>query len=374
MGSTAGDMARALGRTGLKNTTQPDGVGPMGYNPCMAWSVLGHEWAIELLKQHIRAGGVRHAYLFTGPDQVGKRTLALAFAMALTCAKPPSPGEACGECQTCASMRLGTHPDLSVIRLMEGESEVKIDQVRELQHQLALTPRQAGRRIALLIDFDLASDEAQNALLKTLEEPADRVVLLLTAASTSRLFPTLISRCEVLNLRPVHPEVIEQALVADGEPTESARVLAAISGGRPGAARGLRSDPEQLAQRGAALDDLARLLSANRNERFAAAETWARKRTRAEELEAVRRRVRPRLITWLTLWRDALLVSHDVKTHLANPDRTADLERLAGSLSREALAAGVTAIQTALDRLDRYANIQLTLETLMIDLPRLPAR
>jgi DNA polymerase-3 subunit delta' len=271
-------------------------------------------------------------------------------------------------------MRSEVHPDLSVIRLIEGESEVKIDQVRELQHRLALTPRQAGRRIALLVDFDLASDEAQNALLKTLEEPADRVVLLVTAGSITRLFPTLVSRCEVLNLRPVHPEVIERALLADGEPAESARLLAAISGGRPGAAWGIRSDPEQLAQRSAALDDLARLLSANRNDRFAAAETWARKRTRTEELEAVRRRVRPRLITWLTLWRDALLVSHDVKTHLANPDRTADLERLAGSFSREALAAGVNAIQTALDRLDRYANIQLTLETLMLDLPRLPAR
>jgi DNA polymerase III subunit delta' len=353
---------------------RPSRVWLMGYNARMAWPVLGHEWAIELLKQHIRAGGVRHAYLFTGPDQVGKRTLALAFAMVLTCPEAPSTGEACGRCRACASIQSESHPDLSIVRLIDGESEVKIDQVRELRRQLALTPLQAERRIALLVDFDLASDEAQNALLKTLEEPAERVVLLLTAGSTSRLFPTLVSRCEVLNLRPVHPDVIERALMADGEPAESARLLAALSGGRPGAAKGMRADPEQLSQRSAALDDMARLLSANRNERFTTAETWSRKRTRAEELEAVRRRVRPRLITWLTLWRDALLVSHGVKTHLANPDRTADLERLAGSFSREALAAGVTAIQAALDRLDRYANIQLTLETLMLDLPRLPAR
>jgi DNA polymerase III subunit delta' len=350
------------------------GVRLMGYNARMAWSVLGHEWAVELLKQHIRAGGVRHAYLFTGPDQVGKRTLALAFAMALTCPEAPSAGEACGMCRTCAAIRSESHPDLSVVRLMEGESEVKIDQVRELQRQLALTPRQTGRRIALLVDFDLASGEAQNALLKTLEEPAERVVLLLTAGSTAGLFPTLVSRCEVLNLRPVHPDVIARALMLDGDTAENAHLLAALSGGRPGAARGLRADSEQLAQRNAALDDLARLLSASRNERFTTAETWARRRKRDEELEAVRQRVRPRLNTWLTMWRDALLVSHGVKTHPANPDRAVDLERLAGSFSREALAAGVTAILTALDRLDRYANIQLTLETLMIDLPRLPAR
>jgi DNA polymerase-3 subunit delta' len=345
----------------------------MRYNARMTWPILGHEWAVDLLKRHIQAGGVRHAYLFTGPDQVGKRTLALAFAMALTCPEAPSPGEACGRCRTCASIRAEAHPDLSVIRLIEGDSEIKIDAVRELQHQLALTPRQAGRRVALLVDFDEASPEAQNALLKTLEEPADKVVLLLTAGSTSRLFPTLVSRCEVLNLRQVHPEMIEQALKADGEPAESARLLAALSGGRPGAARTLRADPEQLVQRSAALDDMARLLSANRNERFAAAEAWARRRRKDEELEAVRRRVRPRLNTWLTLWRDALLMSHDAQARLANPDRAADLERLVGSFSREALASGVTAIQTALDRLDRYANIQLTLETLMLDLPRLPA-
>ncbi len=346
----------------------------MGYNAAMAWSILGHAWAIDLLRRHLRAGGVRHAYLFTGPDQVGKRTLAVAFAQALTCPEAPEPGEACGRCRTCETMRAGTHPDLSIVRLVPGDSEIKIDQVRELQRQLALTPRQAARRIALLVDFDAANESAQNALLKTLEEPAEKVVLLLTAGSSAGLLPTLLSRCEVLNLRPVNPAVIERALKDDGEPAERARLLAALSAGRPGLGRALQSDSEQLARRSAALDEMGRLLSANRGERFAAAEAWARKRKSNEELDAVRRRAGELLGTWLTLWRDALLVSHAAQDHLANPDRQADLERLAGSCSREMLAAGVSALRTALDRLDRYANIQLTLETLMLDLPRLPAR
>ena len=353
---------------------RPGAAGPMDYNAPVAWSILGHAWAIDMLRRHLRAGGVRHAYLFAGPDQVGKRTLAVAFAMALTCPEPPEPGEACGQCRTCLTVRAETHPDLSVVRLKPGDSEIKIDQVRELQRQLALTPRQAARRVALLVDFDAANEPAQSALLKTLEEPAEKVVLLLTAGSIAGLLPTLVSRCEVLNLRPVNSEVIEQALMDDGEPADRARLLAALSAGRPGLARALKSDPEQLARRSAALDEMGRLLSANRGERFAAAEAWARKRKSSEELESVRRRVGELLSTWLTLWRDALLVSHDAQDHLANPDRKPDLERLAGACSREALAAGVSAIQTALDRLDRYANIQLTLETLMLDLPRLPAR
>jgi len=346
----------------------------MGYNPAMTWDILGHTWAAELLKQHIAAGSVRHAYLFTGPEQVGKRTLALAFAMALNCSQPPAAGEACGRCRTCVGLKAESHPDLSVVRLQPDDSEIKIDAVRELQRRLALTPHQSRFRTALLVDFELASESAQNALLKTLEEPAEKVVLLVTARATAGLLPTLVSRCEVLNLRPLNPDSIEQALRAEGEAPERARLLAALSAGKPGLARSLAGDAEQLARRTTALDEMGSLMSATRGERFAAAEAWARKRKRTEELEAVRRRVEEMLTTWLTLWRDALLLSHGTQAHLANPDRQADLERLASALSREALAAGVLAIRTTLERIDRNANIQLTLENLMLDLPRLPGR
>ena len=346
----------------------------MGYNPDMNWSVLGHAWAVDLLQRHLRAGSVRHAYLFTGPDQVGKRTLALAFAMALNCTEPPQPGEACGRCRSCAGLKQERHADLSVVRIGADESEIKIDTVRELSRHLSLTPLEARRRIALLVDFDLASVQAQNALLKTLEEPPEAVVLLLTARSTANLLPTIVSRCEVLSLRPLNPEQIEHALGADGLPPEQARLLAAISGGRPGLARALAADDELLTRRTAALEELRTLMSGGRGERFAVAESLARKLKNSEELESVRRRVEERLLTWLTLWRDALLLSHGADAHLANPDRRADLERLVSSFSPEALAAAVLAVQTTLDRLDRNANIQLALENLMLDLPQPPGR
>ena len=224
------------------------------------------------------------------------------------------------------------------------------------------------------MDFDLASVQAQNALLKTLEEPPEAVVLLLTARSTANLLPTIVSRCEVLNLRPLNPEQIEHALGADGLPPEQARLLAAISGGRPGLARALAADDELLTRRTAALEELRTLMSGGRGERFAVAESLARKLKNSEELESVRRRVEERLLTWLTLWRDALLLSHGADAHLANPDRRADLERLVSSFSPEALAAAVLAVQTTLDRLDRNANIQLALENLMLDLPQPPGR
>jgi DNA polymerase-3 subunit delta' len=346
----------------------------MGYNPAMGWPVLGHAWAVELLQQHLRADRVRHAYLFTGPEQVGKRTLALAFAMALNCTQPPQPGEPCGRCRACTGLKQEKHPDLSIVRIGPEDTQIKIDAVRDLQRQLSLTPLEARRRIALLVDFEQANDEAQNALLKTLEEPPAAVVLLVTARSTANLLPTLISRCEVLNLRPLSLPEIERALLAEGVPAEKARLLAAVSSGRPGLARSLAADEDQLERRTTALDELKGLMTASRGERFAAAEAWARKRRSTEELEAVRRRIEERLSTWLTLWRDALLTSYGSETYLANPDRQPDLERLVGSLSPEALAAGVAVLQTTLDRIDRNANIQLTLENLMLDLPRVSGR
>lgn len=374
-----GDEIGSGAAMGVKNTmpVAPGHAGArgwMGYNPAMFASVLGHAWAVDLLQRHLRAGRVRHAYLFTGPDQVGKRTLALAFAMALNCLEPVRPGEACGRCRSCSGLKREQHADLSVVRIGADESEIKIQAVRELQRHLSLTPHEARRRLALLVDFELASVQAQNALLKTLEEPPEGVVLLLTARSTANLLPTIVSRCEALNLRPLDPALIEQALRADGLPPELARLLAAISGGRPGLARTLAADEELLTRRAAALDELMRLMAAGRGERFAVAEKLARKHKTSEELESVRRRAEEALLTWLTLGRDALLLSHGADAHPANPDRRADLERLARSLSPEALAAAVRALQTTLERLDRNANIQLALENLMLDLPRLPGR
>lgn len=344
----------------------------IGYNPAMGWEVLGHAWAVDLLQRQLRAGRLRHAYLFTGPDQVGKRTLALEFAMALNCAQPPGPGEACRGCRPCTGLRTEAHPDLSVVRIEPDDSQIKIDAVRGLQHQLSLTPLEARHRIALLVDFELANEEAQNALLKTLEEPPQAVVLLVTARSTADLLPTLISRCEVLQLRPLSPADIEQALRTEGVPAEKARLLAAVSAGRPGLARSLAANEDLLERRATALDELQELMTGSRGERFAFAESWARKRKSTEELEAVRRRVEERLATWLTLWRDALLIAYGADVHLANPDRRGDLERMLSSLTPQALAGGVDTIQTTLDRIDRNANIQLTLENLMLDLPRLP--
>ena len=167
----------------------------------MNWGMLGHEWAVDLLRQHVAQGRARHAYLFTGPQGVGRRTLALRLAQALNCQAPPAPGDPCGTCSSCVHLQAMQHPDLAVVRAEQEGGTLKVDQVRELQHALALSPYEARFRVALLLRFEEAHISAANALLKTLEEPAPQVVLMLTATSPE----SLSTVCALITLKPNQP-------------------------------------------------------------------------------------------------------------------------------------------------------------------------
>jgi DNA polymerase-3 subunit delta' len=172
------------------------------------WNLLGHEWAVQLLSGQLERNSLRHAYLITGPAGVGRRTLALSLAQAVNCPTPLAPGFPCQTCRTCSQIARQQHPDLAIIQAEEVGGTLKVDQVRELQRSLNLAPYQARYRVALLLRFEEAHPSAANALLKTLEEPASQVILILTASSPDALLPTVVSRCEVFRLRPHTPDAL----------------------------------------------------------------------------------------------------------------------------------------------------------------------
>jgi DNA polymerase-3 subunit delta' len=347
--TVAGMQEIAVGKLGI------------GYNPRVAWNLVGHSWAVDLLKRDIQHQRVGHAYLFTGPDGVGKRTLALRFAQALSCQSPPTPGETCGRCRGCRLVPACTFPDLHVVEADSVGGTLKVDQIRDLQRQLALSPLEAPRRIALLLRFHEASDGAANALLKTLEEPPPNVVLLLTARSAEALPATVPSRCEVVPLRALPRGEIEQVLRARGVGEARAALLGGVAGGRPGEAFRLLSDEEELERRSAWLDDLMDILRGNRRERFSRMEALAR--DRAATLAVLQE--------WQGFVRDVVLVASASGVQLVHRDRHEDVQTLAANEGLAAWVRALGALDQAQERIRCKANLRLALEVLALELPRL---
>jgi DNA polymerase-3 subunit delta' len=331
----------------------------------MAFNLIGHEWAVELLQRNAAQNRLRHAYLFTGPEGVGKRTLVGEFARLLLCAAEPKP---CGQCRHCQLAAKGSHPDLLTIApIISGKrvraEKIKIEPVRQLIYDLTLKPVEAKRRVARLLNFDAANAETMNALLKTLEEPPDNVVLLLTAEGPESLLPTIVSRCEVIQLRPLPLATVKEALITQWlVSAEQAELLAHLSGGRLGWAVRLAQENELLEERGQKLNDVQMLIAASRVVRFQYAEKLAR--------ETSLDRVQATLEVWQSFWRDVLLAGARANAPLTNLDYAPHIEQLAQKVPLEAVRATLTATHRTSELLERNVNARLALENLLLDWPR----
>jgi len=328
----------------------------------MTWSIYGHEWAAELLSNHIASGGVRHAYLFCGPSGVGRRTLALRFVQALNCLQPPAPGQACGSCRMCDQTMREQQADLHVIRIAEDASNIKVEQIRDLQRLLALSPYQARYRVALLLGFEKATAGAQNALLKTLEEAPEKAILLLTADSPDNLLPTIVSRCEVLRLRPMGVDNLASTIQSSQNiQTDQARIIAHVSGGRPGLALSLVTDQAAFENRQAWLTNLHVALIGGTIDRFHLAEKLSRDKNKLREGMRI----------WLTYWRDLILATSGAQAPLTNLDYTETLQQVAVQLDFPTAHRCAAALEEALESIDLNLNPRLLVEVTLMDWPRI---
>jgi len=319
------------------------------------WQVVGHKWAVDLLKRALASERVAHAYLLTGPPQIGKRSLALNFAQALNCLDQEKP---CGQCLACSKIAHGSHPDVQVI---QGEGRtIKIDQMRTLRHEAALFPLEGRWKVYIIRQMEQATAEAANCLLKTLEEPPSHVILMLTASEAEALLPTIVSRCQVLNLRPLATETVQRSLQERwGVDAKRAQLLARLSGGRLGWAVAASQDDAILDEREKHLDEMMELMGQGRVERMG----YARQLSHNPEA------VRELLHLWLSWWRDLLLTASGSSAGIVNIDRGGTLRVQAQRYSLAQVRDFVKALRAAAWRLEHNANTRLTLEVLMLGLP-----
>ena len=336
------------------------------------WPIFGHALWVKWLHSIATSTAQdarQHAYLLLGSPQIGKTTLARLFAQALLCTAAHE-ARPCGACRSCRLFEAGSHPDFRFVQPLDKDGNVdraggmlREQQATEIIREAALRPVEATRKIFLLQDVQSANPTFANKLLKTLEEPPAHVTLLLTATDRSQLLPTIVSRCQLLELRPLSSETVEQALVQRWQvAAERARLLARLSGGRLGWAVQQLDDAAGSAQRSEQLAWLEEMLTANRIQRLDRAAKLAGERD-SQTLFGL-------LATWTSWWRDVMLVQNHCADLCTNLDQQERLARVAEQLRADAVEHFLHTLQQTEAYLQHTTNTRLALDVLLLEMPR----
>lgn len=344
------------------------------------WLTIGHDAARTRLLRALRAGRLAHAYLITGPERVGRRSLALDLARAVNCEGDEVNARPCGGCRPCQRISRGIHADVRVIdpnTPIESEKArgsddaparrvIRKGHVDDLQHRASLKPFEGRSHVFVIDGAELMQAPAANALLKTLEEPESQVLLILLTSAPSELTDTIVSRCQRIDLRPVPADVIERHLAESlGADPAMARILARASGGRPGWALSAVTDPTAIDGRRQSVMRILGALTGSLDDRF----KYARNLAAAHRKD--REAIHTELALWTAWWRDTLLLKHGIEGQIAHEDFKDQLAGVAGEVESHEIVAAIRAIAATSEAVERNAMTPLVFEVLMLDMPRI---
>lgn len=380
-------------------------------------AVAGHERTLTILRRAVLTGRIPHAYLFTGPPNVGKTLVAFELAKALNCLNITDPGrvediEPCDRCANCTAINHENHPDFMVIRPTEklgraGADEeeapselharqsesvdiegamIRVADIRErLLPHASLKRASARHKVYVICRPETMNDVAANALLKTLEEPPPATTFILCCANTGPLLQTIISRCQVARFHPVPPSCAAQFLAARHPEIEAERIksVVALSGGRIGWAARLLQWPEVLAIRDDILDLCARLSDSDWVECLRggellidAAERWWRATNDEDTADRTLKAVRDRIlrttmhdvIDIISTWfRDILLLSASEEcSGIVNADRREQLISLARTYDPQRCMNACRHLQQMHAQLRQNSNLRLSAENVAL--------
>ena len=323
---------------------------------------IGHQQSISLLQAAVSHGRLAHAYLFHGEDAIGKRLTAICLAQALNCERPPDVDslDSCGACRSCRQIESRTHPDFFVIEpdREQAARQIKIEQIREIEHQIMYRPLIGERKICLIDDADRMTIGAANALLKTLEEPPAHSLFLVVSSRPAALPSTIRSRCQALRFTTPARTQVEAALILKREiPPEDARFLAIISEGHIGEA--LVADVTDTRARQQELMELVRPRSLQSIGSILSSAEAIAKANRAQDM-----------LTWLARWiRDIVLIQvGGDRDQLLYLDDLATLEAYARQADINTLLDLLREIDLTEQRATRNLNLHMALEMILLRL------
>jgi DNA polymerase-3 subunit delta' len=366
------------------------------------FSTRGHSAALEAVRRMAQRGSPPHALLISGPAGVGKTTLALDLTAGLLCLDPDPTARPCQACVACRKVDHGTHPDLHVVVAEGAGDQIRLPQVQALIAELALMPMEGRTRVALIPGAHRMNPDAQNALLKTLEEPSGAACIVLCADDLATLLPTVLSRAARLRLGPVPRQAVADLLVERGLADQGrAMALAGSADGRPGRAIALAQDPDALLARASLARQLIDLLRADRRTRLGSigqllADASPRDapasadgpdgeperpkgKGRAAQaarrpLPAERRRAAQQVLAlWRGVGRDLLVVRGGGRSEVGMLELLEDLEAVATDVDRAELVAFLDRLDGLAAAIEAYANPELAMDDLILAWPRAEA-
>lgn len=326
---------------------------------------------LNTLMECITQSRVSHAYLVVGPPQVGKTTLATDFTKMLNCLGEE--GEIpCGTCKQCNRIDRCLHTDVRVVErgaskngVSERRSLIGIDQIREIQRDSSLTPFEGRYRVFIIKEAEYLSEEAANSLLKILEEPPGKIVLILLTSDIGAMLPTVTSRCQKLELRSIRTKVISDVLclrydMAENESDEIAR----LSEGRPGWAFQVAANPEILVTFNNKIEFFEKLLWSGIEIRLEYVTKLVGKSGSSASPD-----LQVELKDWLRWWRDILFVKMDVEKFITHFSHRVAIRKISENCPVSDITRVLRNIEATRDHLNRNVNSRLALENMMLSMP-----